>query len=98
MQRHDRPAAKRRARLAVSVAAATLVAGASGALAIRDSNPIARPTLEVASGPAARAHRKLHTGAISASMTVPWRALRGELGDRWVAQWDPATGVPNRLW
>ncbi len=86
-------------KFAAAITAVAIVAAASAAMAIRSPGAVtARPSLEVASGPSARAHRNLHTGAITARMAGPWSALRAQLGERWVAQWDPATGIPNRLW
>jgi cysteine-rich repeat protein len=57
-----------------------------------------RPALEVASGPAVRTARLLRWHGTPPAALAGWRALRAELGPATSAVWDPATGVPSRIW
>ncbi|MBW2457591.1 MAG: hypothetical protein JRI68_24005, partial [Deltaproteobacteria bacterium] len=57
-----------------------------------------QPELEVVAGSAARVARVLSWTTPPPQATQAWRALIAELGPATQAVWDPATGVPSRIW
>jgi MYXO-CTERM domain-containing protein len=75
-----------------------LVAAVTPALAVdQPSQWAGRPALEVAAGDPVRAYRDLDWYSVPRHARVEWNALVAEMPGAHGA-WDPATGVPSRIW
>ena len=69
------------------------------AVAVRQPDHLAgRDAFEVAAGPGVRAGRDLVWDRVPRGARAPWLALVDELGPGVRAVWDPALGVPSRVW
>ncbi|MEO8703128.1 MAG: hypothetical protein ABI867_23990 [Kofleriaceae bacterium] len=81
-------------------AAVLFVSANAGAVVPRTASQ--RPTADTLTAmPAAnlkkplRAHRGLRYGTVP---TAAWQRFASRMGTAWHASWDPATGVPSRMW
>lgn len=85
-------------RRALCVVGATLCFGATAQAVELPSHLAGRPLLELASGDLVRGERVLEWYRVPPHAASTWARLVREMGPSTLAVWDPATGVPSRIW
>jgi cysteine-rich repeat protein len=88
----------KRARCLGCLSALVVAAAVTPAWAVQEPAHLAgRPELEIASGVPVRVQRALDWHRVPRAAHAGWSALLGEMPGA-MAVWDPATGVPSRVW